>query len=163
FLIFVHLSGIIPVVAAAFTLIRLSRFNELSAILAAGVPLLRLAAPIIIASVVLQGLLAVDQELIIPNIINQLTAKHDEIAQQTAGKAFSMPAMQDERRALLSVWRFTPSIKGVPTMQVVDIVERDEELRPIAHIIADRAEWDAEQQHWKLINGWRDDSIVPEK
>ena len=37
FLIFVHLAGIIPVVAAAFTLMRLSRFNELTAMLAAGV------------------------------------------------------------------------------------------------------------------------------
>ena len=43
FKIFVHLSGIIPVVAAAFTLIRLSRFNELTASMAAGVPLLRTA------------------------------------------------------------------------------------------------------------------------
>jgi lipopolysaccharide export LptBFGC system permease protein LptF len=41
---------VIPVVAVAFTLIRLSRFNELSAILAAGVPLLRVSAPIIFAS-----------------------------------------------------------------------------------------------------------------
>src|SRR2546425_5754747 len=46
FLFFVHLSGIIPVVAAAFTLLRLSRFNELTAMLAAGVPLLLVAAPI---------------------------------------------------------------------------------------------------------------------
>ena len=46
FLIFVHLSGIIPVVAAAFTLMRLSRFNELTALLAAGIPLLRIAAPV---------------------------------------------------------------------------------------------------------------------
>src|ERR1700749_888264 len=30
FLIFEHLSGVIPVVAAAFTLLRLSRFNELT-------------------------------------------------------------------------------------------------------------------------------------
>ena len=37
-------SGVIPVVAVAFTLIRLSRFNELSAIMAAGVPLLRMAS-----------------------------------------------------------------------------------------------------------------------
>src|SRR6185436_925564 len=96
FLIFVHLSGVIPVVAAAFTLIRLSRFNELSAILAAGVPLLRLAAPIIIASVVLQGLLAIDQELIIPNIIPQLTSKHDEVYQQAVGKSFRIQAMQDD-------------------------------------------------------------------
>ncbi|HMB96717.1 MAG TPA: LptF/LptG family permease, partial [Tepidisphaeraceae bacterium] len=68
FLIFVHLSGVIPVVAVGFTFIRLSRFNELSAILSAGVPLLRLARPVIIAAVLLQVLLVVDQELIIPNI-----------------------------------------------------------------------------------------------
>ena len=43
FRIFVHLSGIIPIVAAAFTLIRMSRFNELTAVLSAGVPLLRVA------------------------------------------------------------------------------------------------------------------------
>src|SRR5690606_6600062 len=45
FMIFAHLSGIIPVVAATFTLMRLARFNELVAILAAGVPLVRVAAP----------------------------------------------------------------------------------------------------------------------
>src|SRR5438270_4404576 len=48
FLIFGQLSGIIPIVAAAFTLMRMSRQNELSAILSAGVPLLRVATPIII-------------------------------------------------------------------------------------------------------------------
>src|SRR5437763_4935890 len=53
FLFFVQLSGIIPVVAAAFTLMRMSRFNELSAILSAGVPLLRITLPIVLASVVL--------------------------------------------------------------------------------------------------------------
>src|SRR4051794_10751799 len=50
FLIFAQLSGVIPVVAAAFTLVRLARFNELTAMLAAGIPLLRVAAPIIFAS-----------------------------------------------------------------------------------------------------------------
>src|SRR5689334_22455373 len=57
FIFFVQLSGIIPVVAAAFTLMRLSRFNELTAMLAAGVPLLRVAMPIILAGVVLNGLM----------------------------------------------------------------------------------------------------------
>ena len=61
FRIFIHLSGIIPVVAAAFTLIRLGRFNELSASLAAGVPLGRTAMPIIIATGVLMALLLVDR------------------------------------------------------------------------------------------------------
>src|SRR4051812_32360712 len=47
FLFFIQLAGVIPVVAASFTLLRMSRFNELTATLAAGVSLLRIAAPII--------------------------------------------------------------------------------------------------------------------
>src|ERR1700733_12805639 len=46
FVFFVHLSGVIAVVAAAFTLMRLSRFNEMTALLAAGTPLLRVALSI---------------------------------------------------------------------------------------------------------------------
>src|SRR3954471_6202889 len=60
FLIFGHLSGIIPLVAAAFTLIRMQRFNEMTASLAAGVPLLRTSMPIILAAVFMQVLLVVD-------------------------------------------------------------------------------------------------------
>src|SRR5437870_259650 len=69
FLFFVQLSGIIPVVAAAFTLLRFSRFNELTAMLAAGVPLMRVSAPIILCSVVLNGFLLIDQEYVIPRMI----------------------------------------------------------------------------------------------
>src|SRR5947207_2509704 len=79
FRIFIHLSGIIPVVAAAFTLIRLGRFNELTASLAAGVPLLRTAMPIIIPAMGLNVLLVVDAELLIPPMIPKLVRKHDEI------------------------------------------------------------------------------------
>src|SRR5438094_2426927 len=89
FRIFAHLSGVIPVVAAAFTLIRLSRFNEMTASLAAGVPLLRTAMPIIIAALVLQVLLVVDQEMLVPEMIPKLVRKHDEL-QQTASKAYSV-------------------------------------------------------------------------
>src|SRR3954469_10761846 len=78
FMIFVTLSGIIPVVAAAFTLMRMSRFNELSAILSAGVPLLKVTRPIIYATIVLNALVLVDQELVIPHMIPKLTRKHNE-------------------------------------------------------------------------------------
>jgi lipopolysaccharide export system permease protein len=155
FLIFVHLSGIIPVVAAAFTLIRLSRFNELSAILAAGIPLLRVAAPIIIASVVLQGLLAVDQELIIPNIIPHLVKQHDDVVADSGGKTFPIQAMQDERKGLIFAGRYNPMLNGTATMTVVDVIERDNEGRTIGHITADRAEWDDQARRWKLTNGRR--------
>jgi lipopolysaccharide export system permease protein len=92
FLFFVHLSGIIPVVAAAFTLMRLSRFNELTAVLAAGVPLLRVAMPIIIAGVIVNGLMIADQEIVIPRIMHKLTRDHDELTRSDA-KTFDIRGM----------------------------------------------------------------------
>src|SRR4051794_36784619 len=78
FLFFAQLSGIIPVVAAAFTMMRLSRFNELTAVLAAGGPPLRVAAPVILASGVLNALLVVDQEGAFPPMIPPLArGPHD--------------------------------------------------------------------------------------
>ncbi|HEY0009486.1 MAG TPA: LptF/LptG family permease, partial [Tepidisphaeraceae bacterium] len=52
FKIFAQLSGVIPVAAAAFTFLRLARFNELTAMKAAGVHLVRVAAPAILCAVV---------------------------------------------------------------------------------------------------------------
>src|SRR5208337_3273030 len=64
FLFFVQLSGMIAVVAAAFTMMRLSRFNEMTALLAAGMPMYRVAMPVILAGVVLNViLLPIDQEV----------------------------------------------------------------------------------------------------
>lgn len=156
FLIFIHLSGVIPVAAAAFTFIRMSRFNELSAMLAAGVPLLRISAPVIIAGVVLQGLLALDQELIIPTVASKITRKHDELHQQGTTKSFPIQAMQDGRNGLLFAGRYVPPLGKAPAMmQVVDIVEYDEAFQPVSHILADSAHWDPDPKdpHWKLTGG----------
>jgi lipopolysaccharide export system permease protein len=171
FLFFVHLSGIIPVVAAAFTLMRLSRFNELTAVLAAGVPLLRVAMPIIIAGVIVNGLMIADQEIVIPRIMHKLTRDHDELTRSDA-KTFDIRGMQDSDGALLYSGRFTPPAQGRPaTMEVVDIIQRAEVERPTrdaqgnpttrkvrevaAHISADKAVWDPAAEAWVLTNGLR--------
>ena len=153
FLIFAHLSGIIPVVAAAFTLIRMQRFNELTASLAAGVPLLRSAAPIIIAAMVTQAFLVVDQEVLIPRMINKLTRKHDEM-QQASAKSFAIAAMQDENNAILRASRYhAPAPTQTAYMEHVDVIQRDENGNATGHVSADRAEWDARGKRWKLTNG----------
>src|SRR5580698_2326188 len=107
FLFFVHLSGIIPVVAAAFTLMRLTRFNELTAMLAAGVPLLRIAMPIVLVALLLNALLIVDQELLIPNMIPKLVRDHDEIHKE-ARNFFPIFFMQDAEDGLLHASRYYP-------------------------------------------------------
>jgi lipopolysaccharide export LptBFGC system permease protein LptF len=148
FLIFIYLSGIIPVVAAAFTLMRLSRFNETVALLAAGVPLVRVAVPIFAAGLVLSLLAVIDQELIIPRIIPKLIRAPHE-AGQIANKSFALTGMQDEagRIIVAGVYRSGPD---VPHMEWLSIIERDAEHRPISHLRSSRAEWDARHQHWVL-------------
>jgi lipopolysaccharide export system permease protein len=161
FLIFAHLSGIIPVVATGFTLIRLSRSNELSAVLAAGIPLLRLALPIAVAAVILQGLLAVDQELIIPNIIPKLTRQHDQFADESAGRAFPIQAMLDGQNRMLFAGRYQSTVRDKATMLEVDIIDFNDRLQPIAHTTADRADWDPRNQEWRLIHGRHVAGLLP--
>jgi len=161
FLFFVHLSGIIPVVAAAFTLLRLSRFNELTAMLAAGVPLLRVAAPIIIASVVLNALLIVDQELVIPAMIPKLTRSHNEM--HSGSRQFAVQMIQDENNALVSAARYLPAGRQAarPTMLDVDVLERNDRLVTYAKITAKKAEWDGREHVWRLEDAERVHGLLP--
>lgn len=155
FLFFNHLSGIIPVVAAAFTLMRLSRFNELTAVMAAGVPLLRLAMPIILAGVVLNTLVIVNQELIIPNLTHKLSRERDEVGGAT-GETFPIRAMQDDHNSLLFAARYTPpGANRLAELLYVDIFEHNEKYQITGIVTAERAEYDPGERAWALTGGTR--------
>src|SRR5215210_6845571 len=124
FLIFAYLSGVIPVVAAAFTIIRMVRFNEITAILAAGVPLLRVVMPIIVAAMVLNVLLVVDQELLIPRMIPMLIRKHDQV--EAVSKAFPIGGMLDGDKRLVVAGRYNPPTESTPaSMEYLSVIELD--------------------------------------
>src|SRR5271155_3162433 len=76
--IFQMVSGIIPLLAAGFTMVRMTRHRELTAILASGISLYRVAAPVIICSIGFNLLVVVDQELLMPNCIDQLLLQQGE-------------------------------------------------------------------------------------
>lgn len=78
-LYFRDFAGMITVVAAAFSLGKMVRANELTAMMASGVSLKRIIAPIIILAAALTGLLVIDQELIIPPLSDKLVRKQDTI------------------------------------------------------------------------------------
>jgi lipopolysaccharide export LptBFGC system permease protein LptF len=164
FLFFVQLTGVIPVVAAAFTMVRMSRFNELTAVLAAGVPLLRVLQWVIIAGVVLNLLLLpVVQELIIPEMIPKLTRRIDDLK---VGKvrAFEIRMMQDVDGTLLRAGRYYPPLDGQRArMEVVDILERDEAGNVTRHISADGAEWLADDGIWRLDAGLEVTGLLPDQ
>ena len=149
FAIFTQLSGIIPVVAAAFTLMRLSRFNELTAFLAAGVPMRRLALPIILSAVVLNALLIVDQELVLPGMAPKLIRSHSEM-HQAAGRQFPIVAMKVDPNSVLASAMYDPV---TTTMRDMDVIERDDAFLPIGHWLAASAKWDRENHWWELVDG----------
>lgn len=162
FHIFVFLSGIIPVVAAAFTIIRLSRFNEMTATLAAGMPLLRFATPIIITGLLVNVLLIVDQEVILPRIIPQLQRSHDQIDVTDAG--FVIHSLRDSDGRLLMSARFVPAGNISPaTMMYVSIIEYDDQHRPMSLTAADKATWDDADHEWKLTNGTTIRGLLPDE
>ena len=161
-LYFAQLSGIIPVVAAAFTLMRMIRFNEVIALLSAGVPLLRLAVPIVAVSVILSGLLWIDQEWIIPNVTHKLIRKHDHGTGTTSLDQFQLAGISDGAGGTLFTGRYFPS-QDPPVIEVLSMVQRDERGQPIRQIKADRAEWDPIKRRWKLTNGFVDSNIAPDQ
>jgi lipopolysaccharide export LptBFGC system permease protein LptF len=77
-LYFRDFAGMITVVAAAFSLGKMVRSNELVAVMSSGVSLKRVIAPIILLSLVLTGFLVIDQELIIPPLRDKLVRKHQD-------------------------------------------------------------------------------------
>ena len=161
FLIFTQLSGIIPVVAAAFTLLRLSRFNELTAALAAGVPILRLSVPIVAATVALNGLLYLDQEFVLPRMIPKLVRKHDDIRKSTAaGRQYQITPMPVGDHAELLAAVYDP---GTHAMTDLDVVWRDDTDQPTKHLWADSAKWDEPAGQWRLTGGRFTTGLKPDQ
>jgi lipopolysaccharide export system permease protein len=158
FFFFAQMAGIIAVAAASFTLMRLSRFNETTAMLAAGVPLWRVAAPAILAGAVLNlVLLPTDQELLIPRMIPKLARERGDI-HEAAVRTYPVDMMQDENGALFNAALYTPGTpESPPRVDYLDVIERDADLRPVSHLYAANAFWNPHLHQWDLTDG----KIVP--
>jgi len=74
-LFFDRTSGLLVLVAAMFTVSWIQRHNELTALQAAGVSRLRVAAPIIVAAVAIALLSAANRELILPRCRDELVRR----------------------------------------------------------------------------------------
>ncbi len=164
-LFFVQLAGVIPVVAAAFTLMRLSRFNEMTALLAAGVPLLRVAAPIGVAAVALTFVTFVGQELIVPQLIGKLTRERDQAGVDASFLSFPVDSVRvgndDGSGALVNAGLYEPGLDGAPpTMRLLTVIEHDAEFRPTGVVTAESAEWQP-GGFWDLEGGLRDVAVTP--
>ena len=144
-----QLGGVIILLAACFTLGRFYRTNELTAVMASGTSLYRVAAPILLAALAMNGLWFIDQEMIIPNIADKLSRRHADIEGR---RTYSVWFQPDRDNSLLSASAFSARTKE---MRGVIVMRRDAKDRMSEVVRADRARWDDERDFWHLENGYR--------
>ena len=148
---FRDLAGIITVVAATFSLARLTTNNELVAVLASGVSLKRVMAPIIFLAILLTGLLVLDQEYAIPKLANQLVRAHDAMGED---EAYEVWFMSDSAGSLFCTDRYDEKTQ---TMRRPTIILRKSPggliYEATGKIEADSATYDSELKGWDLVNG----------
>ena len=127
FLYFAQLSGVITLVACAATLARMRRANELTAMLASGVSLYRVAAPVLGFGLATTALWVLDTEVAIPGVAAKLARSHDDARGE---KTYGVWFLRDRDGALLPAQQFLPGKLG-RVCNAVDAFEDGIELQLI--------------------------------
>lgn len=144
-------SGMITVVAAAFSLGRMIRSNELIAIMASGVSLKRVVGPILCLSLIFIGIFILDQEVIIPSISHKLVRGQDVIPGQESYDVWFIP---DGNGSLICAPQYDVNSS---TFHNPTIIKREEIKaglwRVTGKISANQAVYDHQSRQWALDNG----------
>ena len=153
-LYFRDFAGMITVVAASFSFGRMVRSNELVAIMASGVSLKRLIAPIVLLAIVLTGLLVVDQEFIIPPLAAKLVRDRDTVR---GHEAYDVWFMSDGSGSLICSQKFDVDTSQLHSPTIITRQTKPEphewEWEVTGLIRADSAIYNRKTGLWDLNNG----------
>jgi lipopolysaccharide export system permease protein len=151
-LYFRDIAGVIVVVAAAFSLGKMVRTNELVAMIASGVSAKRIVMPILLLAVFFTGLAVADQELLIPSLTDQLARDADATGAQ---QSYAIWFMTDANGSLICSLRYDEASQSLyrPTF----ITRRWNETLGIwevtGRVSADLATYNPATGVWDLIDG----------
>jgi lipopolysaccharide export system permease protein len=151
-LYFREFAGMITVVAASFSFGKMVRSNELIAIMASGVSLKRVIAPIVVLALLLTGVLVIDQEFVIPAIADKLVRSHDDIPGR---ESYNIKWLSDGNGSLIFSGRFDRADSTLyrPTIITRRKIHNSYIWEVTGRIDADSAVYDPENNGWDLING----------
>lgn len=144
-----QLGGAMMMIAASFTFAMMLKNNELTPLVAAGVPLQRLAVPVLLTSVALVAVWMTNAEVLLPAWADKIARAHDDLG---GIRQIDVPCVRDDNNAILIASDLHVSA-GVLTN--VYIIEPDEHGTPRQLIQADAATYDPEQRTWRLDRGAR--------
>jgi len=154
-LYFRDLAGMITVLAAVFSLGKMTKHNELIAVMASGVSLKRVIAPIILLSIVFTGFLVIDQEILIPRLANKLIRIHDYDAEK--GSQYSVWFMSDSQGSLICTPKYTEKTKTMtnPTFILRQQGKKLNEWKVVGKVKANSAVYNQDKARWDLDRGIR--------
>ncbi len=148
-LYYMQLGGVTMALAAAFTFGMMLKNNEMTALVAAGLPLQRLAVPVLLCSVALVGLWMGNCEWLVPRLADRIARRHDDIG---GTRVSEVNCVRDDRNAILSA----NELRAQPgRLRGVYIVEPPTATNPGALISADEASYDPQRRTWRLERGSR--------
>jgi lipopolysaccharide export LptBFGC system permease protein LptF len=151
-LYFRDIAGVITVVAAAFSLGKMVRANELVAIMASGMSLKRVVVPILLLSLISTGLLVIDQEFLIPAVADKLVRSPDYVPGR---ESYDVWFITDDNGSLICSQSF--DVKTSAFLKPTIILRRRTSKPGIwevtGKISADRAVYNDRTRKWDLING----------
>ena len=79
-LFFDRTSGLLALMSAMFTVTWIQRHNEMTALMAAGIPRIRIVAPVIVAAIVIDVLGVMNRELLIPHFRYEVSRRPGDLA-----------------------------------------------------------------------------------
>lgn len=144
-----QLGGAMLTIAAGFTFAMMMKNNELTPLVAAGVPLQRLAWPVLGSSVVLVIAWLANSEILVPRFAHKIAREHDDLAET---RQVDVQCVRDDRNAILVAHELHVQA-GV--LRGVYIIEPDENGAPQQLIQADSATYDPQAHTWRLDRGAR--------
>lgn len=146
-LYFAQLGGPVMAFAAAFTVAMMLRNNEMTALVAAGMPLQRLLAPLLGCSVLLVALWMLNREYVLPAFASKIVRHHDDLTGlREAGISFA----RDDHDALLTARRIHLQPGRLEQVVIVEPPGRGGRV-----IQADAAVYDPQRRTWRLETGRR--------
>ena len=149
FQFFAFMTGLVGIAAAGFTIVQMHRSRELVAIMAAGIPLHRVAAVILTAQFGLVILQLVDQEFVLPRVASRLMREHRSILAPGI-RTFEIPLMRDSDGDLMYASSFDPRTGELDSLLVL---RRDDSGTAVSRLVAGSAVWNEADECWVLEDG----------
>ncbi len=145
-------AGMITVVAASFSLGKMTRNNELIAIMTSGVSLKRVIAPIVFLALLFTGILVIDQEFLIPPLADKIVRSQDAVTDELT---YDMWFISDEKGSLFCSTQFKVREESISKPIIITRARDEGALKwEITGIVqASSAKYNAQEGGWVLENG----------